>query len=58
MTITIKLTEAELAFLTDTLDEARAEFETLISSEDWYATELDEKCLAAFNILKYAEKGE
>lgn len=58
MTIAIKLTEAELAFLSDTLDEARAEFEALISEEDWYVTELDEKCLAAYNILKYAERGE
>ena len=58
MTITIKLMEVELAFLIDTLDDARAEFETLISNEEWYVTELDERCTAAYNILKYAERGE
>ncbi len=56
--VLLKLTEADLRFLLDTLDEAREEFTTLVNSEDWYVTELDEKCLAAYNLLKYAEKGE
>lgn len=54
----IKLTMAELVFLLDTLDGAREEFEELIHEEEWYVTEMDERCLAAYNILKYAETFE
>jgi hypothetical protein len=56
MAILVKLTNPELVFLQDTLDSAREEFEELIREEDWYVTDLDERCLSAFNILKYAEK--
>lgn len=58
MAILVKLTKPELRFLQDTLDDAREEFEELIHEEDWYVTEMNERCLAAFNILKYAEKEE
>ena len=58
MAILVKLTKPELRFLQDTLDDAREEFTELIHEEDWYVTEMDERCLAAFNILKYAEKQE
>lgn len=56
MGILLKLTNPELVFLQDTLDSAREEFEELSREEDWYCTDLDERCLAAFNILKHAEK--
>lgn len=56
MAILVKLTNPELVFLQDTLDSAREEFEELIREEDWYVTDMDERCLAAFNILKHAEK--
>ena len=58
MAILLKLTKPELIFLQDTLDSSREEFEELILEEDWYVTDLNERCLAAFNILKYAEKQE
>jgi hypothetical protein len=54
----LKLTEAELRFVLETLDGAREEFEELVKTEDWYVTEMDERCLAAYNIMKYAEKQE
>lgn len=56
--VVLRLSNPELIFLQDTLDSAREEFEELIREEDWYVTDLDERCLAAFNILKYAEKEE
>lgn len=56
--VLIKLTKPELIFLQDTLDSAREEFEELSREKDWYVTDLDERCLAAYNILKYAEKEE
>lgn len=58
MAILVKLSKPELRFLQDTIDDAREEFEELIREEDWYVTEMNERCLAAFNILKYAEKQE
>ena len=58
MAILIKLTKPELVFLQDTLDSARAEFAELMKEEDWYVTDLDERCLTAFSILKYVEKLE
>lgn len=54
----IKLTQADLVFIRDTLDSAREEFEEISREEDWYCTDLDERCLTAYNILKYAEKEE
>lgn len=56
MALLIKLTNADLQFILDTLDGAREEFDTLIKDEDWYVTEMNERCLAAYNILKYAER--
>lgn len=58
MAILVRLSTPELRFLQDTLDDAREEFEELIREEEWYVTEMNERCLAAFNILKYAEKQE
>ena len=58
MALRITLTEAEYRFVVETLDAARAEFEELIHEEDWYVTEMDERCLAAHEIMKYAEKQE
>lgn len=58
MAILVRLSKPELRFLQDTLDDAREEFDELIKEEEWYVTELNERCLAAFNILKYAEKEE
>lgn len=58
MAILLKLTKPELIFLQDTLDSARAELAELMKEEDWYVTDLDERCLAAFNIVKYAIKTE
>lgn len=58
MAILVRLSTPELRFLQDTLDDAREEFEELIREEEWYVTEMNERCLAAFNILKYAEKEE
>lgn len=58
MAILLKITEAEYQFLLDTLDGAKEEFETLIHDEDWYVTEMDERCLAASNIIKFAERVE
>ena len=51
----VKMTQAEFLFVRDVLDEAREEFATLVRDEDWYVTELDEKCLAAYNIMKHAD---
>jgi hypothetical protein len=51
----VKLTLAEFQFVRDVLDEAREEFETLVRDEEWYVTELDEKCKEAYNILKYKQ---
>ena len=50
------LTESEYRFVKDTLDSAREEFNELIKEKEWYVTDLDERCLAAFTIVKYAEK--
>lgn len=58
MALLIKMTEAEYRFVVDTLDDAREEFDELIREEDWYVTEMNERCLAAHNIMKYAEKQE
>ncbi len=56
--VLVKLTKPELRFLEETLDAAREEFTVLVQQEDWYVTDMDERCLAAFNILKFAEKEE
>ena len=51
----IKITKSEYDHILNTLDSAREEFEVLVSSVDWYVTELDEMCLEAYTILKNAE---
>ena len=52
----IILTESEFQFVKDTLDSAREEFNELNKEKEWYVTDLDERCLAAYTIMKYAEK--
>lgn len=54
----IVLTEGEYQFLLDTLDCAKEEFITLIHDEDWYVTEMDERCETASNIIRYSDKLE
>lgn len=58
MALLIKLTNAEYQFVVDTLDGARAEFEELIKEEDWYVTEMNERCKAAHEIMLHVEQQE
>lgn len=53
--VTITITRSELEHVLNALDCAREELSVLVDELDWYVTEVDEMCLEAYTILKYAE---
>jgi lipopolysaccharide biosynthesis regulator YciM len=54
--VRITLTEAELQMIMGALDDAREELEELMREEEWYVTEVNERCQAAYTILKNIDK--